>query len=634
MLVGMSTLSRMFGVVAAAAVSLATAPAAAQPQGVATFESIGLTWSPSGGSASRIASARYRVAGATAWQDGYPLWFDARDSEYRGSLVALSPGTTYEIETSLAGGATDSTTVTTWPSSFPVGDTVVLPATSSTTLRVTRSGTSSGYIVYTAAAGATATIDVADAQPSCIVVDASYVIIRGLVLRGAGESAIEIVGSAHDVVIEETDISGWGRVLSDGFGADYDAAVYSDSSLVERVVIQRNRIHHPRSSSNSWAQYRDLTMTAHPVGPQAVSFFDTAGNHVIRYNSIYSDDDHRFNDGLGGGENFSTAGFPNRDSDIYGNSISHCWDDGIESEGANRNVRIWGNFIDETYVKIAVASTSVGPAYVFRNVSGTARMNLTEPWDDVEHGGFLKTSDNMGGGRVFVFHNTLLQPAPLTGGMYGRGCDPGLGHGGPIVNLLSRNNILQVHKDWHASIDDSARDPASSYDYDLYNGVITAAAGAEPNGMRGVPIYATTTTAGVFALDPSSPGFDDGQVLANFSDGFAGAGPDVGAFEAGSAPMEFGVDAYRPSAMPGEDGGLVPGPDGSLVADGGTPRRDGSATLDGSTAPPPAGDGGCGCRVAAPPRAHPWALLVAGVGALARFCLRPRRRKRRHLTRA
>ena len=47
---------------------------------------------------------------------------------------------------------------------------------------------------------------------------------------------------------------------------------------------------------------------------------------------------------MGGEDNFSTTGFPDADSDIYGNSIQNTWDDGIEAEGGNNNVRIWGNY--------------------------------------------------------------------------------------------------------------------------------------------------------------------------------------------------------------------------------------------------------------------------------------------------
>jgi hypothetical protein len=33
--------------------------------------------------------------------------------------------------------------------------------------------------------------------------------------------------------------------------------------------------------------------------------------------------------------------------------------------------------------------------------------------------------------------------------------------------------------------------------------------------------------------------------MPNFNDGFHGRAPDLGACEAGAAPLEFGVNAYR-----------------------------------------------------------------------------------------
>jgi hypothetical protein len=95
---------------------------------------------------------------------------------------------------------------------------------------------------------------------------------------------------------------------------------------------------------------------------------------VIRYNTIWSDDDHQYNDILGGSANHSARGFPHRDSDIYGNLLSHCWDDAIESEGANCNVRIWGNYSTESFVGVACAGTLTGPLYVWRNVCGVMRL--------------------------------------------------------------------------------------------------------------------------------------------------------------------------------------------------------------------------------------------------------------------
>jgi len=302
-------------------------------------------------------------------------------------------------------------------------------------------------------------------------------------------------------------------------------------------------MHHPYSDTNSWSEYRAKYGSYHPRGPRAIGYVNSAGNHVIRYNEIYSDDDHYFDDCMGSGNN----NFPNRDSDIYGNYIANCWSDGIEAEDDNCNVRIWGNFIEWTFVKIAVAPTNVGPVYVWRNVAGVGHGDDIQPWNDVSRGGFLKT-DN-GGGKIYVFHNTLLQPEPPPGVYYPLGCGRGLGWGGRMLNTMSRNNILHIHNPGAPSIKDCTgvtyHDQLGDYDYDLYNGHNEAYPGAEPNGIRGVPIYDLNNGDGEFALDPSSPGYDAGVVIPNFNDNYTGAAPDIGAHEAGSPPMEFGVNAYQ-----------------------------------------------------------------------------------------
>jgi hypothetical protein len=306
-------------------------------------------------------------------------------------------------------------------------------------------------------------------------------------------------------------------------------------------------MHHPSSEANNWNEYREKYDTYHPRGPKTIGFVNSAGNHVIRYNEIYSDDEHYFEDCISTGNN----NFPNRDSDIYGNYVANCWDDGIEAEDDNCNVRIWGNFIEWTYVKIAVAPTAVGPIYIWRNVSGVGRRDDIQHWNDVSRGGFLKTSDGGGGGKIYVFHNTLLQPEQPPGVDYPLGCDRGFGHGGPMLNTMSRNNILQIHNPGHPSIRDRNYDPLADYDYDLYNGYIEARPGMERNGINGVPIYIPssgydrTTNIGIFELSSFSPGYDAGEVIPNFNDNYNGAAPDIGAHEAGSPPMEFGVNAYQ-----------------------------------------------------------------------------------------
>ena len=342
----------------------------------------------------------------------------------------------------------------------------------------------------------------------------------------------------------------------DGWGDDLDSAIYSRQEGLTRLVVQRNRLHHPRSDSNAWDEHREAHDSSHPSGPQAITLWNSEGNHVIRYNDIYSDHDHKFNDCIGGGANYSFRGMPHRDSDIYGNRISHCWDDAIESEGANQNVRIWGNHIDLSYNMIAAAATTLGPLYVWRNVADRSRMSATKPLENAKRGAFLKTQSKtltrkdsegkdiqvyFGGGRIYLYHNTLVQRPGENEGVFAGPADLG----SEMRNVITRNNIFQVISDTRYAILDQQKSPDNDFDYDLYNGRLMAAEGQEPNGVRGRPDY-VSLKLGIFpALVPDSLGLDSALPLATFNDLYVGEGPDMGAVETGLQAPEAGVDAYR-----------------------------------------------------------------------------------------
>jgi hypothetical protein len=612
-------------------------PASAAVEAVPTFHSIGIAWSDSGGGADVECDVEYRPQGATEWKSGLPLWFDPRAvgsgtpaarpaGEYRGSLVYLTPGTAYELRLSLKGKSITTTTVaTTWSESFPVGTTTTV-ADGASTLEIKTGGTKSGYALY----AGPATIDVGGKQDHDVFIDAPYVVVRGLTLRGAATNAIELGPNAHDVVIEGNDISGFGVISTeDGagtlWGSQSNAALYCNHHpSVERIVFQRNKVHHPRSDSNSWEEPRPSRGgDPHPLGPQAVTFESCGGNHVFRYNEVWSDADHYFQDAFGGGENFSFEGFPRNDSDIYGNAISQCWDDGIESEGGNRNVRIWNNYIDQTFVKIATAASSVGPIYIFRNVGNVSRRSpSTDPAtvDGEDRGPFFKMGSNDSAyrnGRIFAFHNTALQPSDakysLTLGV-GYGFEDS---GGALTAVVSRNNILQNHKTNWDSVGDSNASPSNDFDYDLYNGKITAVAGSESHGIKAVPQYAAGNPKGVWALDEKSPGFDVGQKLPNFNDDFVGAGPDMGAFEKGGAPIEWGVDAGTADAvMPDGGSDAAAAVDGAVVDDAGSANENSPSATD---------DGGCSCALIGARGRAPAHLSLLGL-----LWVVARRRSRRH----
>ncbi len=519
------------------------------PFAVPTFNCLGLYWSPTGGSPEREVLIRYRSQGAAAWKEGLPMRYNPIDktdedlADYRGSVVHLTPATTYEIQLTLAGTTTTTNlTAATWSETYPVGETAAI-GNRTTPLVVTNSGTASAWRVYN---GTGATIDVKHEHDACITVNASYVILRGFTLKGAGATNLapkRIIGAirlegGHDIVIEDCDISDWGRLNPNtGFGFDYDSAIFSRSGDVKRMTVQRCNLHHPTYDGSTWYEPKYPT---HTMGPQCITLFNTGGNHVIRYNECCSDLDHMYNDGIGGGSNGSFRGSPGPDSDIYGNIVSHCWDDGIEAEGGSRNVRIWDNYITQCMMMIGNAPASIGPLYIWRNVVTHSQSQPNSGGGNFLKMGFANGEDWMTG-HMYIFHNTMfrLDEWLPTGG---------LGGSRIVKHTISRNNILHVRgpRDWSATANSHNTD--NSFDYDLFNGRIPE--GSERHGVRGEPVYAAGSgfdpvkKTGSFQLAPGSPGAGAGQAIPNFSDGFSADAPDIGAHQRGAPPMRFGIQAH------------------------------------------------------------------------------------------
>jgi hypothetical protein len=529
----------------AAGVWTTPAQAGENARSVPTFESVGLYYDRA--PAAKGCQVQYRAAGATDWRAGYPLVYDQREHQYRGSLVGLKPDTVYDIRLEADGDRTDLR-ARTLSEEFPIGRTTFLPGgTADKTLVIRDAGTEKGWHLVTPAAGTKHTSDVFNLSDYNVVVEAEYVILRGLELKNAGIHGVLIRRGVQHVVVEDCHITGWGRVGGArvwGVSSGMDSGIYAENDA-GHLVIQRNLIEYPRSGSNDWE-------SGHPSGPQGVSLVDSRGGNIIRYNTIRSTDDHGFNDGIGGSSNFSFKGSPNRDSDIYGNIISNCWDDCIESEGANMNVRIWSNYIHHSFVDIATAATSMGPIYIFRNVFGESRISHQDP----AGGAMIKTgmkimevngeSVSLGLGYRFIFHNTALQPKGAL--------DVFTGH--ELHNAVTRNNIFYSRGRTYPS--DSGA-PHNDFKNDLTGGYL---AGGFVRSMflpgERLEWFLAPTMDRIqwgrieysrngrdFAItDPlvqaKNPAIDKGVRIPGFNDEFTGAAPDIGAFETGLAPLRFG----------------------------------------------------------------------------------------------
>src|SRR6476469_9307303 len=101
----------------AASLTAIAAPAALRT--VPTYESVGVYWTNPGTGAD--CAVQFRASGSSTWTQGLDLWYDARNDECRGSLVSLTPGTSYDIQAGAKGGAmSQSLTTSTWSNTVPV----------------------------------------------------------------------------------------------------------------------------------------------------------------------------------------------------------------------------------------------------------------------------------------------------------------------------------------------------------------------------------------------------------------------------------------------------------------------------------------------------------------------------------
>jgi len=488
----------------------------------------------------------YKSTDENTWHQALDMVYGEREQEYRGSIVRLFPNTTYNIKL-LYKGEEFFTETTTLSEEWEVGKINTVNSRPDP-IQITESGTPESWHLITPPDSTRTVIDVRNAQDHTMVIDADFVIVRGLELKNAARHGILIKEGRHHIVIEDCHITVWGRIGgSKSFGneGNMDSGIYAESGA-GNLIIQHNLINNPRGCANDWD-------SGHPGGPQAISLNNSSGGNVIRYNDLLTSPDHSFNDIIGGSSNYSYAGSPNRDSDIYGNILRGCHDDAIESEGANMNVRIWGNYIHDAFQCIATASTSKGPLYIFRNVFGESRQSRA-----ILGGSMIKTGSRgeFSGGRKYVFHNTAFQPdGPVH-----------VFSGHADANCVTRNNIFHCLGRLASS---KPVDIDGDYDYDLFTGMDLGNA-KEPHRVNGTPdfiesyyleFFPTSTVSSIIwgkvpvktgnteyiltdpVLDMSNPVIDAGVFLPNFNDDFAGKGPDLGAFETERPPLKYGRHA-------------------------------------------------------------------------------------------
>jgi len=499
----------------------------------------------------------------------------SRRKEFAGSIMGLTPGTAYDVRVTVTdpdgGGVTR--TVTTQTRGFPPkdpatprqvrvttfaelkaavwsaapGDVITLaPGTYSGNLVIERSGTAANPIFLRGADRATSVIEALTGKGIDIFGD--YITIENLTVRGnminsglpAGSAAIQI--STDQKV--HTDI-----VIRDCLIIGKDQGIKAWEVFGKNFTIYNNVL----AGNNLWSDTDKANSTWDDEGI-AIS----GSGHAVFNNTLYG-----YGDALGNVNGGNDPIHNNIAQDFYHNDVIFTGDDGLELDESFRNVRAWENRILNSNHGVAEQSNNTdhgGPTYFIRNVLTNTRI------------GPIKLNDGTSG--VYFLHNTAIRTSEWAYVSYNNG-----GH----ANYRAINNIMIntrpitaggktfVHE---ALIDFGTSEltyfgfyPNQSYWFGA-NGV---------NGAKDVTLlsevlnqdmpllkYSRVLTLPIFQtdfqtgpdyrtmVDPSkqsvdvtlhstSNAVDAGRVIAGLNEDFAGAAPDLGAYERGKAIPSYGA---------------------------------------------------------------------------------------------
>jgi hypothetical protein len=241
----------------------------------------------------------------------------------------------------------------------------------------------------------------------------------------------------------------------------------------------------------------------------------------------------------------STDG-PTTNLDFHSNLIDKCSDDGIETDGAGINNRIYSNLIRGFLTGISVAPCALGPTYIFRN--------LLVDWRSVgEFSGYpfkFNVRSPLSTRWVFLYHNTCVTRVPGQHGFLFKGYSK-------WSDIISRNNI---YVGTTYALDSWSETNPVDFDFDnvfttsgnqairwartpyASRQAFSQATGQERNGMSTPPSF-VAPGKNDYGLSKDSPCINRGAVLPGFNDRFHGKAPDIGAFE---APVGMSTVHYGP----------------------------------------------------------------------------------------
>jgi MYXO-CTERM domain-containing protein len=617
----------VFGSAPVWAQNATTAGAASAPY--PTLQNASIEWLVTGdANANGVVTVKYRVAGSSAWLDGMPLrrvpaasnegfsW----ENKHAGSLFGLSAATNYEVELTLAdpdgGDATETLTFTTRsiPAAAPGG--TVIPVTPDT-FEQAAADALPGDILELADgeyAGFEFMIDGTAAEPIVIrAVNVGGAVVNGDV-RLDGRSFIYVEGLTVNGKFKFNDATN--LAITKCLVNTPDDGIVALGGGATNTYVCDNVVNGPTTGwedSIVGADGNNLGEGIQLTGP---------GN-VICHNKVSG-----FRDCISTLEDSEAV---NQTSiDIFGNDLDHCADDAVEADFGMGNVRVMQNRIIQSYVGLSSQPSLGGPTYFIRNVMydiiyAPFKLHRGSVGDVGLHNTAVKCGDAFAVYAGVTWSQAFFRNNLLIGGT-GGGTYGGYGNGdGDVINLADADATCSFDYDGVGSI--------GTNKFTGRIGSVTFASLAELKAgtteKNAVEVDLSTFAATIpFPEDPyaavtqvdlqlasGSAAVDKGVALANVNDGFSGSAPDLGAYELGAAPPEYGPRSGGPGGTSGTGGSGTggSGTGGSSASGNGGSGTGGGA---GSGATPDSGDdGGCGCRLESRSTNLAW-LAILGVAGL------------------
>lgn len=566
-----------------------------------TTQSIAIDWAISGDSnGNGVVTVRYRPMGAGPWKVGAPLVrvpagsnttgsFGSGGSwanKHSGSLFDLTPGTTWEIELTLTdpdgGGQTKTVTVATRAVPQAAANARVKNVTP-TNFTAMLDGAVPGDVLLLAAGNYPAFTMEKSGTPTAPIV------IRGQSVDGVKIGGKATLADLHDVFLENLTVNGEVRMKGSSNMVVRGCHVYTPgegiSFQVSGTTVPRNNyiVDNDVVGAAKWVD--DQLSVSGYNGGEGIEF--TGSGHEVCFNHVRG-----FRDDISLME-YDEA-FEQTSIDICNNDIEEATDDAIEADSAMGNVRVRHNQVKNCFDGLSSQPNLGGPTYF---VGNTMFNVLYTPFkfhngtvgDQVFHNTVVKCGDAYGcyAGATWsraVFRNNLFLGGP--GGTYG-----GYGNGsGRVFDLADADSSCSFDFDGLGSIgtgtfegklgstkftslaalrSQTTEAHAVQVDMSVFASALTFPA-------NGFPVKATAD----LRLAAGGAAVDVGVALPGINDGFAGAAPDLGAFELGAA-----VPVYGPRSATG-GGATGGGGTGGGAAGGGTAGTGGggmAATGGGST---------------------------------------------------